>query len=67
MLEEVTCGEHMKRHVFVQLLDDLARAEHALGVAERFDPHGGVEGPVARATAAVVDEEGVQLSPPNRS
>ena len=53
MLEEVTCGEHMKRHVFVQLLDDLARAEHALGVAERFDPHGGVEGPVARATAAI--------------
>ena len=69
MLEEVTCGEHIKRHVFMQLPDDLARAEHALGVAvaEHFDPHGGVEGPVARATAAVVDEEGVQPSPPNRS
>ena len=69
MLDEVTCGENTKRHVFMQLPDDLARAEHARGVAldEHFDPHDGVEGPVARATAAVVDEEGVQPSPPNRS
>ena len=59
----VVCSQHAKRHVFVELGRDLARAEHARRVAvdQHLDHHGRMERLVARAALVIAGVERAQI------
>jgi hypothetical protein len=60
---EVARGQNTECHVFVQLARDLARAEHAGGVAidQHLDHHGRVERLVARAVLVIARVERAKI------